>query len=102
MQALATLAQLAPYVLLVELARLLFVGAGTDALIRLGWWAGLVFIAGALLTTGLMTWLHIVDARVSQDLRTRLLMTLGRVSLGFFDTRSAAHLVGHEVVRARV
>ena len=91
-QALATLAQLAPYVLLVELARLLLVGAGTDELIRLGWWAGLVLIAGALLTTGLMTWLHIVDARVSQDLRTRLLMTLGRVPLGFFDTRSAAHI----------
>lgn len=91
-QALATLLQLAPFVLLVELARQLLAGNSIDALLRLGWWAGGILVTATVLTTALQTWLHLVDMRFSGSLRRRLLQSLGRVPLGFFDARSATQI----------
>lgn len=67
-------------------------GAGTDTLVRLGWWAGAVLIAGVGLTAALHTWLHVVDMRFGDGLRRRLLDSLSRVPLGFFDLRSTSQI----------
>ncbi|MFF5452167.1 SIP domain-containing protein [Streptomyces sp. NPDC012950] len=75
-QALVTLVQLAPFVLMVELARRLLSGTGTDRLWALGAWAVGLMGAGVLLASGLLLWLHRVDARFARDLRQRLLTKL--------------------------
>ncbi len=92
LQTITTLVQLAPFVLLVELARLLISGADTEALLRIGWWAAGLLLAAALLTVVLFTWLHLVDMRFGATLRRRLLAKLGRVPLGFFDARSNSQI----------
>ncbi|WP_108834318.1 ABC transporter ATP-binding protein/permease [Actinomyces sp. Marseille-P3109] len=92
LQALATLVQLAPYVLVVELARRLLSGADTAALWTLGIWALALLAAGVLLSSALTVWLHIRDARFARELRSRLLGKLARVPLGWFDTRGSGQV----------
>jgi ATP-binding cassette subfamily B protein IrtA len=89
LQALITLLQLAPFVLLAELARLLLAGAEPAALWRVGIWAVALMGAGVLLSAGLLLWLHAVDAAFERDVRQRLLAKLGRLPLGWFDARSS-------------
>ncbi|OLF04841.1 iron ABC transporter permease [Actinophytocola xinjiangensis] len=110
-QALVTLLQLAPFVLLVELARLLVAGAQPARLWTVGGWALGLLGAGAVLGSALLLWLHVVDARFERDLRVRLLDKLARVPLGWFtgrgsgsvtklvrdDTLSLHYLVTHAV-----
>jgi ATP-binding cassette subfamily B protein IrtA len=91
-QAVVTLIGLAPYVLLVELARQLLLGADTSALWALGIWAIGIMGAGTLFTSALMLWLHTVDARFSRDLRQRLLEKLARLPLGWFDARGSGQV----------
>ena len=91
-QGLITLLQLAPYVLLVELARLLLTGADPAALWRLGSWAAALMGGGVVLSSALMLWLHTVDARFARDLRQRLLSKLARLPLGWFDSRSSGQV----------
>ncbi|WP_326626761.1 ATP-binding cassette domain-containing protein [Nonomuraea fuscirosea] len=111
LQGVVTLVQLAPFVLLVELARLLLSGADAGALFGVGIAALVTLTAGALLSTALLSWLHAVDARFSRDLRARLLRKLARLPLGWFtvhgsgavkklvqdDTLSLHYLVTHAV-----
>lgn len=91
-QAIVTLLQLAPFVLLVELSRLLLEGAETDRLWALGIWAVVLTGAGVLLSAALLLWLHTVDARFARDLRQRLLAKLSRVPLGWFDARGSGQV----------
>ncbi|WFF08929.1 ATP-binding cassette domain-containing protein [Micromonospora sp. WMMD1076] len=92
LQALVTLVQLAPYVLLVELARQMLAGAGAPALWTLGGWAvGLVGV-GTLLGAALVLWLHAADARFARGVRQRLLGKLARLPLGWFTTHGSGHV----------
>lgn len=92
LQFFVTLIQLAPYVLLVELARELLAGSGSDTLWRLGLWALGLFGLGTLLESALQLWLHSVDARFGRDLRGRLLGKLAKLPLGWFTTRSSGQV----------
>ncbi|WP_040794519.1 ABC transporter ATP-binding protein, partial [Nocardia higoensis] len=87
-----TLLQLAPYVLLVELARNLVRGSETDTLWALGLWAVGLLAVGAILEAALQLWLHTVDARFSRDLRARLLSKLARLPLGWFSARTSGQI----------
>ncbi|MFT3833677.1 MAG: ATP-binding cassette domain-containing protein [Micropruina sp.] len=89
LQALVTLLELAPYLLLVELARRLLAGDGPDALWPLAVGAVVLLGAGALLGAGLLLWLHVVDARFARDLRLKLLDKLSRLPLGWFADRGS-------------
>jgi len=111
LELLITLLQLAPFVVLVELGRQLLAGAGESALRG----TLIVFVAllgaGAVLSAGLLLWLHVVDMRFSAEVRRRLLDKLARVPLGWFaqrgsgavkkliqdDTLSLHYLVTHAV-----
>lgn len=88
-QAVVTLVELAPFVLLVELARLMLAGADASRLWTVGLWAVGVMGAGVLLSSALLLWLHRVDARFAHGLRRRLLGTLARLPLGWFDARGS-------------
>lgn len=92
LQFFVTLIQLAPYVLLVELARELLAGSGNDTLWRLGLWALGLFGLGVVLESALQLWLHSVDARFSRDLRGRLLGKLAKLPLGWFTARSSGQV----------
>jgi ATP-binding cassette subfamily B protein IrtA len=114
LQALLTLLQLAPFVVLVELAQQLLGGADSSRV----WNTVTVFVV--LLTTGttlgavLVLWLHVVDMRFSAAVRRRLLDKLARMPLGWFtdrgsgsvkkliqdDTLSLHYLVTHAVCDA--
>lgn len=111
LQGIITLVQLVPYILLVELARLLIAGAPAQALWQTGIWFAVVLGAGALLGSALTFWLHQVDARFSAELRHRLLDKLARLPLGWFvrkgsgsvksvvqdDTLSLHYLITHAI-----
>ena len=88
-QAVVTLLQIAPFVLLVELSRLLLAGAAEQALWTVGAWALGLLGAGAVLSSALLLWLHAVDARFERDLRVRLLDKLARLPLGWFTDRGS-------------
>ena len=91
-QGILTLLQLAPYVLLVELARLLLNGADISALWTVGFWAIGLMAAGAVFASLLMWWLHTIDAKFSRDLRQRLLSKLSKLPLGWFDSRGSGQV----------
>src|SRR5699024_9218892 len=91
-QAVVTVLQLAPYVLLVELGRRLLSGAEPSALWTVGILAVILLAVGTLLETALLLWLHAVDSRFSRSLRGRLLAKLARLPLGWFDARGAGSI----------
>ncbi|MGN2637519.1 ABC transporter ATP-binding protein/permease [Nocardia takedensis] len=92
LQFVLTLLQLAPYVLLVELARELLAGGEESRLWSLGLWALALLGAGTLLESLLQLWLHTVDARFERDLRGRLLTKLSKLPLGWFTARSSGQV----------
>lgn len=92
LQAVITLVQLAPFVLLVELARLLVSGAPAYRLWDIGIAAVSLLGLGALLGAALTLWLHVVDARFARDLRSRLLHKLSRLPLGWFSARGSGSI----------
>jgi ATP-binding cassette, subfamily B, bacterial IrtA/YbtP len=92
LQAIITLVQLAPFVLLVELARQLVSGAGAAQLKEIGVAAVALLGIGTLLGAALTLWLHVVDARFASDLRSRLLSKLSRVPLGWFTARGSGSI----------
>ncbi|BDH59308.1 hypothetical protein MTP03_42470 [Tsukamurella sp. PLM1] len=89
LQAIITLLQFAPYLLLVELGRRLLNHAPAQELWTIGILAIVLLGVGALLESALMLWLHAVDARFSRDLRQSLLGKLARLPLGWFTTRTS-------------
>jgi ATP-binding cassette subfamily B protein IrtA len=92
LQAVITLLQLAPFVLLVELARLLVVGAEASRLWTVGIAAVSVLGAGTVVGAALTLWLHVVDARFASELRSRLLSKLSRLPLGWFTARGSGSI----------
>ena len=92
LQAVLTLVQLAPFVLLVELARLLVAGADESRLWTVGIAAVGLLGLGTLLGAGLTLWLHVVDARFASALRNRLLAKLSRLPLGWFTARGSGSI----------
>jgi ATP-binding cassette subfamily B protein IrtA len=92
LQAIITLVQLAPFLLLVELARLLVSGAEPSRLREIGVAAVAVLGLGTLLGAALTLWLHVVDARFAGDLRSRLLSKLSRLPLGWFTARGSGSI----------
>ncbi|MFZ1176140.1 MAG: SIP domain-containing protein, partial [Mycobacterium sp.] len=92
LQAVITLVQLAPFVLLVELARLLVSGAEASRLWAVGLAALTLLGAGTVLGAALTLWLHVVDARFASDLRSRLLRKLSRLPLGWFTERGSGSI----------
>jgi ATP-binding cassette, subfamily B, bacterial IrtA/YbtP len=92
LQAIVTLVQLAPFLLLVELARLLVSGAEPSRLREIGFAAVALLGVGTLLGAALTLWLHVVDARFSSDLRSRLLTKLSRLPLGWFTARGSGSI----------
>lgn len=91
-QALITLVQLAPFVLLVELARLLLAGATPESYWRVGLWALGLMGAGIVLAAAMLVWLHWVDAMFARELRQRLLQKLSRLPLGWFASRGSGQV----------
>ncbi|ANE79639.1 iron ABC transporter permease [Mycobacterium adipatum] len=89
LQGLITLIELAPFVLLVELARLLLLGAGAEQLWDLGIAAVALLGTGTFLTAALALWLHRVDAHFARELRGRLLTKMSRLPLGWFTARGS-------------
>lgn len=89
LQAVITLVELAPFVLLVELARLLLSGADATRLWTLGIAAVVLLGVGTTCAAGLALWLHRLDAVFARDLRGRLLTKLARLPLGWFTTRGS-------------
>ncbi|MEB3981079.1 ATP-binding cassette domain-containing protein [Mycobacterium sp. 663a-19] len=92
LQAVITLLQLAPFVLLVELARLLVSGAEASRLWTVGIAAVSLLGAGTVLGAGVTLWLHVVDARFARGLRSRLLGKLSRLPLGWFTARGSGSI----------
>ncbi|WP_396929710.1 ABC transporter ATP-binding protein/permease [Mycolicibacterium sp.] len=89
LQALLTLLQLAPFVVLVELAQQLLSGADQSR----AWNTVTVFVVllgtGTTLGAALVLWLHVVDMRFSAAVRRRLLDKLARIPLGWFSDRGS-------------
>lgn len=89
LQAIITLVELAPFVVLVELTRLLLSGADQTRL----WHTGFIFLGllvlGTCLAAALTLWLHFVDLRFSSNIRRQLLDKLSRVPLGWFTQRGS-------------
>jgi ATP-binding cassette subfamily B protein IrtA len=92
LQAVITLLQLAPFVLLVELARQLAAGAEASRLREIGIAAIALLGVGTVLGAALTLWLHVVDARFATDLRSRLLSKLSRLPLGWFTARGSGSI----------
>ncbi|MBZ4509399.1 ATP-binding cassette domain-containing protein [Mycobacterium avium subsp. hominissuis] len=92
LQAVITVIQLAPFVLLVELARRLVAGAPAVRLWDVGIAAVSLLGLGALLGAALTLWLHVVDARFARDLRSALLRKLSRLPLGWFTARGSGSI----------
>jgi ATP-binding cassette subfamily B protein IrtA len=92
LQAIITVIQLAPFLLLVELARQLLAGAEASRLRETGFAAVALLGVGALLGAALTLWLHVVDARYARGLRSRLLSKLSRVPLGWFTARGSGSI----------
>jgi ATP-binding cassette subfamily B protein IrtA len=92
LQAVITLLQLAPFVLLVELARLLAGGAEAARLREIGIAAVALLGFGTVLGAALTLWLHVIDARFASDLRSRLLSKLSRLPLGWFTARGSGSI----------
>ena len=92
LQAVITLVQLAPFVLLVELARLLATGADESRLWDVGIAAVSVLGLGTMLGAALTLWLHVIDARFASDLRSRLLAKMSRLPLGWFTARGSGSI----------
>lgn len=93
LQGVVTLVELAPFFLLVELARrLLSDGATSGELWAIGSWAVVLVGLGALLGSALLLWLHAVDARFERELRSRLLGKLAKLPLGWFSARGSGQV----------
>ncbi|OBH09436.1 ABC transporter ATP-binding protein/permease [Mycobacterium sp. E1747] len=92
LQAVITVVQLAPFVLLVELSRLLVAGAPASRLWDVGIAAVALLGMGTVLGAALTLWLHVVDARFAADLRSRLLRKLSRLPLGWFTARGSGSI----------
>ncbi|MGL5442855.1 MAG: ABC transporter ATP-binding protein/permease, partial [[Mycobacterium] stephanolepidis] len=89
LQAIITMVELAPFVVLVELTRQLLAGADESRLWHTGFLFLTLLVLGAALGAALTVWMHVVEIRFSADVRQRLLSKLSRVPLGWFTQRGS-------------
>ncbi|NUT43699.1 MAG: ATP-binding cassette domain-containing protein [Thermoactinospora sp.] len=89
-QAVVSLLQLAPYVLLAELCRRLL--AGEEGLAELGVLALILMGAGAVLSGLLVVAMHVLDARFGHEVRSAVVNKLSRLPLGWFGGRSSGRI----------
>jgi ATP-binding cassette subfamily B protein IrtA len=111
-QAVVTLLELAPFVLLVEAGHRMLDGQTPEQLRSLVTWALVILGIAATATAALLLWLHVVDARFSTELKRRIVAKLARLPLGWFtdassgtvrnlvidDTANLHYLVTHAVL----
>jgi ATP-binding cassette subfamily B protein IrtA len=96
LQALVTVCQLVPFLLLVDVSEDVLRGAPVDELwprARVALW---LLGGAATVSSGLLLWLHLVDARFGAEVRRMLLAKLARLPLGWFTERNSGavkHLV---------
>lgn len=93
-QALLTVLELVPFLLLVEVARRLLRGQEPAQLRGLAWTALTILGVATLLTSVLVTVLHVVDARFAGTVRRRLVDKLRRLPLGWFTDRNSGSVRG--------
>lgn len=89
----ASVCQVVPFVVVVELCReLLRDPVDTSRVWQLLGIAVLVLVLHALLQAGAMTWTHLTDARYQHTVRRALAAKLTRVPLGWFGERSSGEV----------
>ncbi|WP_219508459.1 ABC transporter ATP-binding protein/permease [Nonomuraea ceibae] len=92
-QAVVSLVQLAPYLLLVELCRrLLTAGPQAEGLAGLGVGALALMGGGAALAGLLVAAMHVLDARFGHRVRADVVGKLARLPLGWFTERSSGRV----------
>ena len=90
-QALISIAELVPFVLLAQLGADLLDGSrDTDRFWTLGRWALGLFAGAAVVSALLLLALHLMDARFGHAVRRALVDRVGRVPLGWFTDRNSA------------
>ena len=90
LQGLASIAAVAPFVLVVELARNLLAGdTDPSRTWTLGIWALALLGVRGILSALALLWTHLMDADYQFSLREQLAYTLARVPLGWFGERSS-------------
>ncbi len=90
-QAIAAVMQIAPLILLAEVAgRLLSQGSEEQRVAGLLVWALVLYGVSSLLVAGLIFWLHHIDAVFGKALRLRIVAKLSRLPLGWFSEKSTA------------
>ncbi|MDO5700591.1 MAG: ATP-binding cassette domain-containing protein [Bowdeniella nasicola] len=92
LQGLATLIQLAPYVILALAAGRLLDGADLTDLAPYAWAFAYAFGIGATLAAAVVFYAHLVDSRFSYQLRSDVLDKLTRLPLGWFVERGPARV----------
>ncbi len=94
-QALVSIAELVPFLLLAELGSDLLDGSrDTDRFWALGWWALILLGAAATTSAVLLFALHLMDARFGHAVRRALVDRVARVPLGWFTDRNSATVRG--------
>lgn len=89
-QALVSLAELTPFVLLaVMCSRMLDGVRDVDSYLTLAWWAVSLMSAAAVTSAILMLWLHLMDARFGAQVRSAIVQRIARVPLGWFTDRNS-------------
>ncbi|GIG66726.1 ABC transporter ATP-binding protein/permease [Phytomonospora endophytica] len=92
-QAVVSLLQLAPFVVLVELCRRVLSGDADERALRgLGLLALVLFLSGTVLALLLITAMHVLDARFGHEVRTAIVAKLPRLPLGWFTERSSGRV----------
>lgn len=92
-QALVSLLQLAPFVVVAELGRRVLTGSpDAGELAGLGITALLLFGAATTLAFGLIAAMHVVDARFGYRVRVAIVDKLARLPLGWFTERSSGRV----------
>lgn len=89
-QAAITVLEIAPFVLLTEVARRLLGGTTLSGILPLLWWFLVVMGVAAGLGVILTTAMHLVDARFSAHLRLRMIEHISRLPLGWLRSRGRA------------
>ncbi|NRQ39485.1 ATP-binding cassette domain-containing protein [Nonomuraea sp. NN258] len=91
-QAVVSLLQLAPYVLLAELCRRLLSDEQGGGLAELGVLALILMGAGTALAGLLVVAMHVLDARFGHEVRSRVVGKLARLPLGWFTARGSGRV----------
>lgn len=91
LQVLGSIATIAPFVAIAELARIFLAGGQVDE--RRVWWVAVAVVLALLARTALsgaaLTVTHFADGRMQGIIRTQIVERLGRVPLGWFTQNSS-------------